>query len=186
MAKYMLVIAAFLTAIAQQSAVHASLVYVGSWQVDEGPTWFSVPPNGPLAYTGQEAAAFLFGGSPANYVISTINNNPINVNHMAWYSVIGYIGNQGNGGSLLAENFNLKYLGQFYGPTSGYPTGTPIAATSAFVRDNAQGGTFRNFAFINVPDASPVPEPASMTLVCMGAFGLVLRARRRSKPQPVV
>ena len=118
-------------------AANAALVFVGSWQVDSGPSWDGSPPNGPLAYTGQEAAATIFGGSAGDYSISTNGSSVGSINFMAWYSVIGYGGNQSNGGSLLAQDFSLKYLGQFYGPTDNYTFDTPEAATSAYVKDNA-------------------------------------------------
>ncbi len=55
-------------------AANAALTFVGAWQVDQGPTWFGSPPDGPLAYTGQEAAALLFGGNASDYSISTVSN----------------------------------------------------------------------------------------------------------------
>lgn len=158
---------------------HAAYVYVGSWQVDDGLDWFVSPPNGPLAYTGQEAAALLFGGAASDYAISTLDSNAANINNMAWYSVIGYTGNQGNGGSILAENYSSKYLGQFYGPTSGYPFGDPDAAASAYIRDNARGSTFINYAF-RIDNA--VPEPATWALMILG-FGAVAFAMRRQRQQ---
>ncbi|MEP6829252.1 MAG: PEPxxWA-CTERM sorting domain-containing protein [Rhizomicrobium sp.] len=162
------------------SAANASTyVYAGNWQVDSGPHWSDFPPNGPLAYTGQQAAALLFGGSPGNYVISTIDNNPTHIDFNAWYSVIGYNGNQGNGGSILADNYSSKYLGSFYGPTSGYPNQSPTAAASAYINDNAEGSTFTNYAFL-VSGVGGVPEPATwaMFLLGFGGIGLVLRRQR--------
>ena len=158
----------------------ASYVFAGQWEVDNGPNWTSAPPNGPLAYTGQEAAALLFGGSASNYAISTINSNPADINFDAWYSVIGYEGNQGNGGSLLAQNYVSKYLGLYYGPTSGYPAQDPGAAASAYVDDNATGPTFTNFAFRIV---GTVPEPATwvMLILGFGMTGAMLRASRKQR-----
>jgi hypothetical protein len=147
-------------------------LFVGSWEVDQGPYWGTQP----LAYTGQEAAALLFGGSPSNYSISTVDSNPADINHMAWYSVIGYYGNQGNGGSLLAENYSDKYAGQYYGPACCYNYGDPNAAASAYVWDNAQGSTFINYAFLN----RAVPEPTTWAMLITGMFGLGYALRRRS------
>lgn len=162
-------------AVATTGTANAALTYVGSWEVDQGPSWYSAPPDGPLAYTGQEAAALLFGGSAADYVISTVDADPADANGMAWYSVIGYVGNQGNGGSILADNYSSKYLGQYYGPTSGYPYEDPNAAASAYVSDNARGSTFINYAF-----TTGIPEPATWTMMLVGIFGLgaALRARK--------
>jgi len=161
------------------AASAATYVYVGNWQVDAGASWTSSPPDGPLAYTGQEAAALLFGSSPSSYVISTVDNNPANINFDAWYSVIGYAGNQGNGGSLLPDNYNDKYLGLYYGPTSGYPNQDPNAAASSYINDNAVGATFKNYAFL-VEGAGAVPEPATWALLILGfgGIGFVLRRQR--------
>jgi autotransporter-associated beta strand protein len=119
----------------------AAGAFVGQWQVDQGPTWNTSPPNGPLAYTGQEAAALLFGGNPGDYVISTVSNDPAQIDFMAWYSVIGF------GSVAFAQDYSSKYLGQFYGPTVGYPSGDVNAPASAYVNDNATGPDFTNFAF---------------------------------------
>lgn len=150
--------------------------YAGSWQVDDGPYWANFLPNGPLAYSGQQAAALLFGGNASHYVVSTVDNNPAHINFSAWYSVIGYSGNQGNGGSILADDYVSKYLGLYYGPTVGFPTNNPLASASAYVRDNALGSTFTNYAFF----ASGVPEPATwaMLLIGFGGIGFSLRRQR--------
>jgi hypothetical protein len=49
----------------------------------DGPFWTSSPPEGPLAYTGKEAAALLFGGSASDYVISTAGTDVGSINHSA-------------------------------------------------------------------------------------------------------
>lgn len=167
---------AAMAAFGSVSANATTYTYAGSWQVDQGPSWFGTPPNGPLAYTGREAAALLFGGGASHYVVSTVDNDPTHINFSAWYSVIGYGGNQGNGGSILADNYVSKYLGLYYGPTSGYPLQSPLAAASAYIDDNAEGSTFTNYAFL----ASGIPEPATwaMLLIGFGAVGFALRRQR--------
>ena len=57
-------------------AAHAGPIFVGSWDVYDAnaPDWFGYEPDGPLAYTAQEAAALLFGGNPGDYSISTIDD----------------------------------------------------------------------------------------------------------------
>jgi hypothetical protein len=160
---------------------NAAIVFAGSWEVDSGPHWDTNLPTGQLAYTGQEAAALLFGGTASQYEISTVNNNAADINHMAWYSVIGYDGNQGNGGSLLADNYVSKYLGQYYGPPVGYPDEDPTAAASAYINDNAMGADFTNFAF----RVGTVPEPATwaMLILGFGGIGLMLRQARKRQAQ---
>jgi hypothetical protein len=160
-------------AVAMLSSVSASAVtytFVGSWSVfnDDAPEWFGSPPNGPLAYTGQEAAALLFGGSASDYVISTVDSSVANINFMANYDVIGI------GWQVFAQDHNVKYLGQYYGPTSGF-SDVPVAerAASAFVRDNAVFNV--NYAF-KISDA--VPEPGSWALMVVG-FGIVGAGMRR-------
>lgn len=170
----MLVSAAVLAAAAFATQASAGIVYVGSWEVDQGPSWSNGPAVGQLAYTGQEAAALLFGGSPADYVISTIDSNPADVNDMAWYSILGY---NPNGGSLLADDYSNKYEGQYYGPTLDYPRGDPNGPASAYIYDNAKGPGFTNYAF----RVTGVPEPATWAMLLLGLAGLgaALRTARR-------
>ena len=170
--KKILLGAVALAAFAVPATANAALVYVGSWDVYSGPSWFGSPPNGPLAYTGQEAAALLFGGNASDYQISTIDNLVANINNKAWYDTIGY------GGSVQAENYNVKYLGLYYGPTSGYTGVLGVSAASAYVQDNLGGQNAINYAFRNT---GAVPEPAAWAMMLAG-FGLVGSAmRRRSK-----
>ncbi len=171
--KLVLMIAAMAAVFYVPHQVDAALIYVGSWDVYENPnapTWSSSPPNGPLAYTGQEAAALLFGGSPSDYSISTIGTNPSNVNNMAWYDTIGI------GGSVQAEDWNIKHLGLYYGPTSGYTGEIGISASSALIQDNLGGQGRLNYAFVN--DTAAVPEPSS--LVLLGITLPIYMFRRRS------
>ena len=77
--------------------------YVGSWRVSDGPSWSGTPPNGPLAYTGQEAAALLFGGSASDYRISTVDSNPLNIDDKAYYDIIGY-----GGVNIVADDYFSK------------------------------------------------------------------------------
>jgi hypothetical protein len=159
------------------AAANAGVTFVGSWEVDQGPEWSGSPPNGPLAYTGQEAAALLFGGSASDYVISTVDNLVADINDEAWYSVIGV-----GGGSQFAQDYSNKYLGQYYGPTYTFnccgAAYQNINAASSYVNDNATGSDFTNFAFR--VDGGAVPEPASWALM-IGGFGLAGAALRRRR-----
>jgi hypothetical protein len=124
-------------------------IFVGSWNVYDGPPWAGSPPDGPPAYTGQEAAALIFGGSPSDYRISTVDSNPLNINDSACYSIIGY------GEGIFADDYFSKYLGLYYGPTSGFPESDPSASASAYVNDNSFS---TNYAFRDINDV-PGPLP---------------------------
>jgi hypothetical protein len=164
---------ALVTAVMAAAApAHAvTYTYVGLWEVYQGPSW-SAPPNGPLAYTGQEAAAFLFGGSAANYAISTNGTSPGLINFEAWYSIIGY-----PNGTAFAENYSNKYLSLYYGPSSGYPLGDPTAPASAYVNDNAIGSSYTNYAFT----VSATPLPSTWLMLLSGFVGLGFFAYRGTK-----
>src|SRR3982750_50551 len=86
-------------------------VFVGSFQVDQGPSWTT----NPSAYSALDAAALLFGGSPTHYYSSTIDDNPSNINHMEWASTI-FVG----GGALHPENYKVGVNYQDPGGTSAF------------------------------------------------------------------
>jgi hypothetical protein len=139
----------------------ATYSYVGSWQVDDGPIWWPVPET----YTGQEAAALLFGGNASDYVISTISNLVADIDHLTWVSTWGGVCGGVNCGTKVAQDYEKSTLG-FYA-TAG--------DTSAYVSDWAEGSEFTNYAF----RVSPVPLPAALPLLASGLAGLWLVSRRR-------
>ena len=148
-------------------------LYVGSWEVGDpaAPIWSENSPSGPLAYTGQEAAALLFGGSAADYAISTLGSDPATIDHQAWYSVWG------GPGKLGTEDYSNKYQGLYYGPISG-----GAGTASAFVRDWC-GSQIRaglcgsNFAFRFVNP--PVPAPAPLPVLGVSSALIVSRSLRK-------
>lgn len=150
----------------------ATYTFVGEWSVhgSGAPDWLDPAyeaTNGPLAYTAQEAAALIFGGSASDYVISTVDNNPLNVNFSAWYAVLGYQG------TVFAQDYSNKFEGQYYGPLDSFNSGNPNNAASAYVRDYFVAGS--NYAF----RVTPVPEPENMALLLAG--GAVVGFARRRK-----
>lgn len=158
-------------------ALKATPVYVGSWSVyhPDAPAWAGSPPNGPLAYTAQEAAALLFGGVASDYYISNVSDQVADINNMAWYDVIGY-------GLLEAsESYDNKYLGLYYGPTSGYFDGNNADnAASAFVRDNLSGFDGLNYAF-RISGNNQVPDSgATVSLLGAGLVALAVLRRKRN------
>lgn len=156
------------------AAAHAagvSYTYVGSWQVDAGPNWSSLPP----AYTGQEAAALLFGGAPSDYAISTAGTDPNTVNNLAWYSILGVAG-----GSALADTYFSKTSGGLYYDGGGFSSGDLTNPASSYVQDNATGATYTNYAFAVTLAAVPGPAGLSLMLGGLGALAVVVRRRRRS------
>lgn len=172
-AKLIAALVAGLIGLGVASQAQAGYTYVGSWQVHDGPSWTDMP----AAYTGRQAAALLFGGSPSDYAISTVGTDPALVDHFAWYSVLGYYG-YNNGGIDLPEDyvslFSTQASGLYYSGNSYNTDGSDAA--SAYVADNAGDGN-RNYAFRITND---IPEPGSLLLVSLGLMG-VAAIRRRSK-----
>ena len=147
---------------AATSASAVTYAYVGKWRPFEGPDWQS----NPLAYSGVGAAAMLFGGSAANYAISTIDENPLNIDFRAHYEMIGI-------GSVLLPH-------DFFRGTEGvtryqdvYTFNPAVATVSTYVSD------FNNRAY-NYAFAAAVPEAASWAMLIAG-FGLVGATMRRRR-----
>lgn len=161
--------------IAVAGSASAAPVFVGSWILGNGPTWTTNPP----VYTGQTAAALLFGGKASEYAISTVNSNPADINYSAW------VDTWGETPSIVAQNYDYSACGGTY--NCGY-TGS---ATSAYVHDHScynrysfpsQSCTGAGVTDVNYAFRVAVPEPASVTLVLSGLAGAgLLRRRRRDK-----
>lgn len=129
--------------------------FIGSWRVSDGPIWTGVP----RVYSGQEAAAFLFGGAATDYRISTISNQIAQINDRAWMD--GY----GN----TSTYFNLTPAPHDLHIDTGAPGYTP-GDFSAYVRDHVNLNRI-NYAFgpSNVPGGGGLTHIGTGALILSGA-----------------
>jgi hypothetical protein len=65
-----------------------SPLFAGYWNLYSGP--YYAAPELPQLYTGQQAAAALFGGNPGDYVISTLGRDVAAIDYQAWYDESGF------------------------------------------------------------------------------------------------
>lgn len=127
--------------------------FVGSFLVNNGPDWNTNPP----VYSGQEAAALLFGGSPADYRISTNSNttDPATITDTAWYSTWG------TSCSEQPQSYRVDDAPPGYNDPGGSGT-----AASAYVSDWCNGGQV-NYVW-SVP--KPVPALSSWATIALCAL----------------
>jgi hypothetical protein len=164
--KTALAAAAAILALSAGAANAVTYAFAGSWLIGDGPAAF---PSSPAVLSGVETAALLFGGTAADYVISSVDDNVANIDFMA--RVDGF-GPTSNFNAIVAQDFKADVGAAGYGE---------IGDVSAYVRDHAPAGVDigRNYAF---RISGAVPEPATWGLMILGfgASGLLLRRRRRT------
>lgn len=144
-----LAVGAAATALLAAGSAQAAIVFVGSWELNSG-----VDDN-PL--TGQQAAALIFGGDAADYMISTNGSDASQINFRAWYAFIGLPDTVG----VDAQDVNSAF---------GFDL-------SAYVNDGSLG-SYVNYAFKDDGRVGGVPEPATWALMIAG-FGLAGAGLRR-------
>jgi hypothetical protein len=141
--------ALILAALWASQAAAQQYQFIGSFVVSDGPTWTTNPP----VYSGQEAAALLFGGSPGDYRISTNSNttDPTTITDTAWYSTWG------TGCAEHPHDFRVDDAPPGYNDPGG--TGT---AVSAYVSDH--GCDVTNYVW---RVATPVPTLSQWAIVAL-------------------
>ena len=132
-------------------AADAAIIFVGSWNLNEGLD------DAPLS--GREAAALIFGGDPEDYLISTEGPGVSSINFRAWYAYIG-----------LPDTVGVDL--QDVNESAGFDL-------SAYVNDPSLG-EYVNYAFKDDATVGGVPEPATWALM-IGGFGLAGAALRRRR-----
>ena len=162
-----------------QASAIAGYSYVGSWIVGNGPQW----DTNPTVFSGQSAAAFLFGGSASDYAISTIDNNVLNINRKTFVDGWGddqYLFNP------AADDFSLGAPNYNDNPGAGNAYSAYVLDHTCFNRYNninaqcqGDGVQYVNYAFRL--DRNNVPEPAGIVLVGLALVGLGITRRRKNR-----
>lgn len=135
-------------------------IFVGTFETDDGPLWNT----NPAVYSAVEAAALIFGGTAADYRISTDSNlDWTTITDTGWYTRFGIAG-----GFEFTDDFKKDAGGAGYG-AFGAINDEDI---SAYTNDNAIGSAYTMYVW------SVVPEPTTATLLALGLVGMAAGRRR--------
>lgn len=168
------------------SASAATYTYVGSWTVspsfEQDPTGALYWQNNPAVFTGQEAAAYLFGGTAADYVISTVSSLVDDINFSAWLDGWGDDVAYATGGTPAAQDFSYDSTGLGYNGCAIAGTECYQSAYSALIYDHLTNQTeYVNYAFrvSDDVDVAPVPLPAGGLMLVTALAGFAALKRRK-------
>ena len=146
------------------ASASAGPVFVGSWDLYSGPKFIS---GAAPVQSGQQAAAALFGGDAADYVISTNGEDAAAIDLSAWYFVYGTDGYAMGLQDLMVDDNGLGIYDHW-------------GDTSAMVIDGDHNPGLKNYAFRMGPAApGRVPEPLTCALMGVGLMGMALARRRK-------
>ena len=169
------------------SASAATYTYVGSWAIaptsDQDPTDALYWQNNPAVFTGQEAAAYLFGGTATDYVISTISDLVEDINFSTWLDGWGDEIAYTTGGMPAAQDYSYDSTGLGYNGCSIAGTECYQSAYSALVTDHLEDqAEYVNYAFRVTDDVevAPVPLPAAGLMLVTALAGVAALKRRKS------
>ena len=183
---YKALLPAIAICIAATASDAATYVFVGSWNLGEGPEWT----DNPAVYSGQQAAAYLFDGTAADYVISTAGMDVALINFSTWLDGWADEFTYGLNDTPAAQDFSLDATGLGYNGCEVALTGCSQSAYSALVRDHFDNtGAYipdpdatplTNYAFrvATVSATVPVPAAGALLLLALGAMAAAGRARR--------